>query len=147
MSDESFEIIEFEPDRDENITKDDCLQSNHIDMNSFEKWRLLGCRIDQMDEVEVRLDQLLQEGKISKDQIFCKYLSDIIDKQFYDKQQTYDADVTEFYSTIMYLGGRRTFNFLHGPMFYDQGRMNDGNCNFNQICMNLGGPSESLCIS
>ena len=73
MSDESFEIIEFEPDRDENITKDDFLQSNHIDMNSFEKWRLLGCRIDQMDEVEVRLDQLLQEGKISKDQIFCKY--------------------------------------------------------------------------
>ena len=146
-SDESFEIIEFEPDRDENITKDDCLQSNHIDMNSFEKWRLLGCRIDQMDEVEVRLDQLLQEGKISKDQIFCKYLSDIIDKQFYDKQHTYDVDVTEFYFTIMYLGGRRTFNFLHGPMFYDQGRMNDGNRNFYKICMNLGGPSESLCLS
>ena len=116
-------------------------------MNSFEKWRLLGCRIDQMDEVEVRLDQLLQEGKISKDQIFCKYLSDIIDKQFYDKQHTYDVDVTEFYFTIMYLGGRRTFNFLHGPMFYDQGRINDGNRNFYKICMNLGGPSESLCLS
>ena len=69
-SDESFEIIEFEPDRDENISKDDCLQINHIDMNSFEKWRLLGCRIDQMDEVAVRLDQLLREGKISKDQTF-----------------------------------------------------------------------------
>ena len=39
-------------------------------MNSFEKWRLLGCRIDQMDEVAVRLDQLLREGKISKDQTF-----------------------------------------------------------------------------
>ena len=103
-SDESFEIIEFEPD------KDDCLQSNHTDMNSFEKWSLLGCRMDQMNEVAVRLDQLLREGKISKDQIFYKYLSDKVAK-FYDKQQTYDADVIEFYSTIMYLGRRRTFNF------------------------------------
>ena len=57
-SDESFEIIEFEPDRDENISKDDCLQSNHIDMNSFEKWRLLGCRIDQMDEVQFQLNSV-----------------------------------------------------------------------------------------
>ena len=58
-SDEGFKIIEFEPDRDGNINKDDCLQSNHIDMNLFEKWRLLGCPMDQMDEVAVRLDQLL----------------------------------------------------------------------------------------
>ena len=79
-------------------------------MNSFEKWILLGCHMDQMDEVAVRLDQLLREGKISKDQIFYKYLSDKVAK-FYDKQQTYDADVIEFYSTIMYLGRRRTFNF------------------------------------
>ena len=63
-----------------------------------------------MDEVAVRLDQLLQESKISKDQIFYKYLSDRVAK-FYDKQHTFDADVIEFYSTIMYLDGRRTFNF------------------------------------
>ena len=69
-SDESFEMIEFEPDRDENISNDDCLQRNRIGMNSFEKWRLLGCHIDQLDEVAVRLDKLLREGKISKDQIF-----------------------------------------------------------------------------
>ena len=144
-SDESFEIIEFEPDRDENISKDDCLQSNHIDMNSFEKWRLLGCRINQMDEVAVRLDQLLREDKISKDQIFYKYLSDTVAK-FYNKQHTNDADVTEFYSTIMYLGGMRTFNFLLGPMFYGQRRMNDGNRDFTKININLAGPSESLCL-
>ena len=101
--------------------------------------------MDQMDEVGVRLDQLLREGKVSKDQIFYKYLSDTVAK-FYDKQHTYDADVIEFYSTIMYLGGRRTFNFLHGPMFYGQGRMNDGNRDFNKIHMNLGGSSESLCL-
>ena len=46
----------------------------------------------------------------------------------------------------MYLGGRRTFNFLRGPMFYDQGRMNNGNRDFDKIRMNLGGPSESLCL-
>ena len=93
-------------------------------MNSFEKWRLPDCRIDQMDEVAVRLDQLLREGKISKDQIFYKYLPDTVAK-FFDKQHTYDADVIEFYSTIMYQCGRRTFNFLRGPVFYGQGRMND----------------------
>ena len=114
-------------------------------MNSFEKWRLLSCRRDQMDEVAVRLDQLLQESKISKDQIFYKYLSDRVAK-FYNKQHTFDADVIEFYSTIMYLDGRRTFNFLREPMFYGQGRMNDGNEDFNKIHINLGGPSESLCL-
>ena len=114
-------------------------------MNSFEKWRLLGCRRDQMDEVAVRFNQLLRESKISKDQIFYKYLSDTVAK-FYGKQHTFDADVVEFYSTIMYLDGRRTFNFLHGPMFYGQGRMNDGNQDFNKIGINLGGPSESLCL-
>ena len=55
-SDESFKIIEFEPDRDENISKHDCLESNPIDMNSIEKWRLLGCCMDQLDEVAVRID-------------------------------------------------------------------------------------------
>ena len=31
-------------------------------------------------------------------------------------------------------------------MFYGQGRMNDGNRDFNKIRMNLGGPLESLCL-
>ena len=101
--------------------------------------------MDQTDKVSVRLDQLLREGKISKDQIFYKYFSDAVAK-FYDKQHTYDVDVIEFYSTIMYLGGRRTFNFLPGPTLYSQGRLNDGNRDFNKMRMNLGGPSESLCL-
>ena len=37
------------------------------------------------------------------------------------------------------VGGRRTFNFLRGPMFYGQGRMNDGNRDFKKIRTNLGG--------
>ena len=123
-SEKSFEIIGFESGRDENISKNDCLQRNHIDMNSFEKWRLLGCRIGQMDEIAVKLDGLLRVGKISKDQMIYIYLSDTVAK-FCDKRYTYDADVIKFYSTIMYLGGRGTFNFLHGPMFYGEGRMHD----------------------
>ena len=101
--------------------------------------------MDQMDEIAGRLNQLLREGKISKDKIFYRYLSDTVAK-FFDKQHTYDVDVIEFNSTIMYLGGSRTFNFLRGPMIYGQGRMNDGNRDFNEIRMNLGGPSESICL-
>ena len=101
--------------------------------------------MDQMDEIAGRLNQLLREGKISKDKIFYRYLSDTVAK-FFDKQHTYDVDVIEFNSTIMYLGGSRTFNFLRGPMIYGQGRMNDGNRDFKKIRMNLGGPSESICV-
>ena len=86
-----------------------------------------------------KLDGLLRVGKISKDQMIYIYLSDTVAK-FYDKRYTYDADVIKFYSTIMYLGGRGTFNFLHGPMFYGEGRMHDWNRDFNKIRMNLRGP-------
>ena len=82
-----------------------------------------------------------QKIRFTNTNIYYKYLS-----KFYDKQHTYDADVIEFYSTIMYQGGRRTFNFLRGPIFYRQGMMNDGKQDFNKICINLGGPSKSLCI-
>ena len=70
-----------------------------------EKWRLLGCHIDQMDSVAIKLHQLLQEGKISKDQILHKYL-------LYEDPHTYVMDVAEFFSAIMYLGGKSTFNFF-----------------------------------
>ena len=96
-----------------------------------------------MDSVAVKLDQLLREGKISRDQVFYKYLDTVT--KFYDDQHTYDPDVVEFFSTIMYLDGETTFNFLCGPMFYGQGRMLKGNRDFSKIRMILGGPSESHC--
>ena len=96
-------------------------------------------------KLQLDLISYCERVKSQKDQIFYKYLSDTVAK-FYDKQHTYDADVTEFYSTIIYLGGRKTFNLLRGPMLYGQGRMNDGNRDFNKIRMNLGGPSDSLCL-
>ena len=43
--------------------------------------------------------------------------------KFYNDQHIYDPGVTEFFSAIMYLDGKSTFNFLRGAMFYSQGRM------------------------
>ena len=59
----------------------------------------------------------------------------------------YHPDVVEFFSTIMYLGGRRTFNFIRGPMAYGQGKGFWNKKNLKDIKMNLGGPSESTCES
>ena len=57
-SDEGFEIVKFESDRDDKLSEYDCLQSNRIDLAycDDEKWRLLGCHIDHLDGVVVKLD-------------------------------------------------------------------------------------------
>ena len=67
-----------------------------------------------MDSVAVKIDQLLRGGKMSKYQSFSK---------IYEDQHIYDTGVVEFFSAIMYLDGKSTFNFLRGAMFYSQGRM------------------------
>ena len=138
-SDEGFEIVEFDPDRDKKLNENDRLQGNHIGLSSCddEKWRLLGCHNDQMNNVATKLDQLLRAGKNLSDQIFYKYL-------LCDNPHTCDPDFVEFFSTILYLGGKVTFNFFCGPMFYGQGKMLSGNRDFRKIRMNIGGPSESL---
>ena len=45
------------------------------------------------------------------------------------------------------LVGKSTFNFLSVPIFYGQRRMREGNQDFGKIRMNLGSPSESLCLN
>ena len=47
----------------------------------------------------------------------------------------------------MYLGGRRTFNFIRGPMCYGQGSGFWDKQNVGKSKMNLGVPSESSCES
>ena len=138
-SDEGFEIVEFQPDKDETLSENDCLQINCIDLASCYdgKWRLLGCHIDQTDSVAIKLDQLLQEGKISKDQILYKYL-------LYEDPHTYITDVAAFFLTIMYLGGKSTFNFFCGPKCYCQGIMLPGKRDFSKVFMNIRCPSKSL---
>ena len=48
---------DFEHHRDEKLNKNNCLQR---------------------DDAVVKIDQLLREGQISKDLIFCKYLLQIL---------------------------------------------------------------------
>ena len=56
-------------------------------------------------------------------------------------------DVIEFFSTIMYLGGRTTINSIRGPMCYGQGSGFWDKQNVGKSKMNLGRPSESSCES
>ena len=41
---------------------------------------------------------------------------------FINSKHEFDPEVVEFFSTIEYLGGRKTLNFIRGPMFYKQGK-------------------------
>lgn len=71
-----------------------------------------------------------------------KYLNDVVEIMLYPFHQ-YDREVVEFFNTITYLGGRRTANFIRGPMNLGDGRHSHLNQE-NDKKMNLGGPSKSL---
>ncbi len=93
----------------------------------------------QADPVCIRLNSLIESGKIPKDKIFYKYLNDMT-SIFIDRQHKYDKDVVEFFNTIKYLGGERTANFVRGPMYIGTGK---GSKKDNEEAkMNLGGPSR-----
>lgn len=98
--------------------------------------------MEQADPVVLKLESLIREGKINRDKIFYRYLHDTVE-MFYNSRHEYHPDVVEFFSTITYLGGRNTYNFVRGPMFFGQGGGFEHN--FNDIRMNLGGPSETTC--
>ena len=53
----------------------------------------------------------------------------------------------DFFSTIMNLGGRRTFSFIQGPMCYGQGSGFWDKQNVGKSKRNLDGPSNSSCES
>ena len=55
-------------------------------------------------------------------------------------------DVIEFSSTIMYLGGRRTFNFIQGPCAVVK-VVDFGSGKLDKSKTNQDGPSESFCES
>ena len=61
----------------------------------------------------VKLNDLIGRGKISKERILYRYLNDVIeimDNPFHK----YGREIVKFSSTITYLGGRRTANFIRG---------------------------------
>ena len=75
-----------------------------------------------------------------------RYLSDVLE-MYLNPDNKYYPDVMKFFSTTMYLDGRRTFNFIRGPMIYGQGSGFWDKQNVGKSKMNLGGPSESSCES
>ena len=98
--------------------------------------------IEEADPVCIKIQDLLRRGKISKDRIFYKYLSDVLEVM-YNPFHSYDPEVVEFFNTITYLGGRRTTCFIRGPMNLGDGR--NSHVTLSEKKMNLGGPSESVC--
>ena len=99
-------------------------------------------KVEEADPVCIKIQDLLQKGKITKDTIFYKYLNDVLEVM-YNPFHQYDEEVVEFFNTITYLGGRRTTCFIRGPMNLGDGRNN--HVNLLEKKMNFGGPSESVC--
>lgn len=98
--------------------------------------------VEEADPLCIKIQDLLRRGKISKDKIFYKYMSDVVEIM-YNPFHEYDREVVEFLNTITYLGGKRTACFIRGPM-----NMGDGRNSHMQLMdkkMNLGGPSETVC--
>ena len=120
----------------------ECLQATSIMLSSDDNnvWRVLCTLIAQADPVVSKLECLIREGKITRDCIFYRYFHDTV-KMFYNTRHQCHPDIVEFFSTITYLGGRSTFNFVRGPMFFGQGGSFEHN--FYNVCMNLGGLSKT----
>ena len=140
-----------ESDNDQNSDVDvcSCIESQS-DSSSLDETRSLDgddvytvhVGVENADRLCVKLNDLIRRGKISKERILYRYLNDVVEIM-YNPFHEYDREVVEFFNTITYLGGRRTANFIRGPMNLGDGR----HSHLNQECdkkINLGGPSESL---
>ena len=99
-----------------------------------ENWRFLCVAEVEADPVCRRLDKLIRNGNISKDQIFYKYM-DSMTQMYYDSKHLYDKDVVEFFASIIHHGGESMYNIVCGAMGFGNGQSSS-----NEICMNLGGP-------
>ena len=103
----------------------------------FDKnWRLLCVADVDTDPVCRRLDKLIRNGNISKDQIFYKYL-DNLTQIYYDSKHPYDKDVIDFFASIVHHSSESTHNTVRGLMGFGNRQSSS-----NEICMNLGGPGE-----
>ena len=127
----------------ETSSKNDNVESYHKkdtfkDANN--EWRIFCATIENADPVLVKLNELLRNGEIKKDRIFFKYLKDTIEF-FINPKHGFDPEVVEFFSTIEYLGERKTLNFIRGPMFYKQGKSFRSKEDLANVKMNLRGPS------
>ena len=137
--------IDLSSDSDTNEGDDDYSEEEIVGYRTdFDKeWRNIGLTVETADPVCQRLNRLIQDGKIPRDKILYKYLNEMVEV-FYNPRHAYDDDAKEFFASLAYLGGKRTYNMVRGPMFAGQGR---GLPDRTKMCkMNLGGPSEeTLC--
>lgn len=130
-SPESLSTLSLEPNV---IESDDVASDEKRDFD--ENCRLVAIGMEQADQVCIKLNEHIRRGIISKDKIFYGYLKDIVEF-FINPRHEYDPEVVEFFNSISYLGGRRTANFLCGPMYVFQG---EGSAHNPVECkMNLGG--------
>ena len=74
----------------------------------------------------VKLNKLIEDGKIPESCIYYKFLNDTMSFALTDPKTAscfkWDDEVCEFFSTIKYLGGERTRKFVRGPGFFGTGR-------------------------
>ena len=123
------------------VASDHSVTSNEdIEIDNYS--RFIALSFKQADSVCIKLNELMRRGKIDKSKILCKFLSDVVEI-FFDPHHPYDPDVVEFFNTISYLGGRRTYSFVWGPMFSG---MRGQARNVNDCQLNLGGPSEDTIL-
>ena len=128
----SLRESDFQSDPDEissHMSDTDTICDSELDIVEF-----LYVADDETDPVCRRLDKLIRNGNISKDQMFYKYL-DNMTQIYYDSKHPYDKDVIEFFDSIIHHGGESTYNL-------DLGLIGFGNrqSSSNEIRMNLGEP-------
>ena len=74
----------------------------------------------------VKLNKLIEDGKIPESCIYYKFLNDTMSFALTDPKTTsafkWDDEVCEFFLTIKYLEGERTRKFVRGPGFFRTGR-------------------------
>ena len=74
----------------------------------------------------VKLNKLIEDGKIPESCIYYKFLNDTMSFALTDPKTAsgfkWDDEVCEFFLTIKYLEGERTRKFVRGPGFFGTGR-------------------------
>jgi hypothetical protein len=91
------------------------------EVNEDSEYIVFPLSLEKVDPMCVRLNELIQSGRIPKHRIMYKYLSDVTNIVI-NPNWEYDAEVVEFFNTIKYLGGERTVNFIRGPMWFGTGK-------------------------
>ena len=92
------------------------------------------------------IQRCIQEGKLTDDSFLFRYLTDVTNYTLQsnnnskDDQFQWHKEVVEFFHTIKYLGGQKTYNFVRGPGFDGKGRGGTKKVESLSI-FNLPGPS------